>query len=95
LREKANPNYLIGKVDRGLLTVEKTDKPSPTSYNTQTSFFFATKPRGNMVIGKSKRTSVIEETNKLKVSPGPSIHNPNIRAVEMLSRSPSFSRKRL
>ena len=71
----------------------KNDNPGPSSYNNESAFNFATKSRGMVQIGKDKRVSFCDGNNK---SPklGPGSHQLDIKKLDLISLSPSLSRKR-
>jgi hypothetical protein len=48
-----------------------------------------------MQVGKDKRVSFIEKEQKKSISPGPAKHTYGNKALNMLSLSPSMSRKRI
>ena len=72
----------------------KNDNPGPSSYNNESAFNFATKARGRIQIGKDKRVSFCDAKLKRAKEPGPGGHDTSIKKLDLLSLSPSLSRKR-
>lgn len=62
----------------GGMTIEKDDKPGPTSYDIEGSHRRANEFRGRNVFDKTKRVSFCEEMAKNSISPGPGKHNYSI-----------------
>ena len=74
---------------------EKELSPSPTSYNTLSSFQFTASPRGKLILGKDKRVSFVDSLPKMNISPGPAKHSFEPKVLNKLTMSPSLSRKRI
>jgi len=78
------------------MTIEKNDKPGPSTYDAESSFNFANTFRGRNAFDKTKRVSFCETQAKLNISPGPAKHTHSIKMLDKLSLSPlASSRKRL